>query len=139
MRETVNIAHTCWSAIRGRVADGGKVFGLLLQLGAPKCAICWTSYAGLLNAGWFVARTTNPWWLFLAGLMAAVSLGAGFRRARRRRQYTPLALAAAAWLLLACGWLLGASFARYAGAAVLMTSMGIDRLSSRTDRRGSPA
>jgi hypothetical protein len=115
------------STVRGRTVDGAKFLGTLLQLGAPKCAICWTSFAGLWNAGWFVARTTNPWWLFFACMTAAVSLGAGFISAWRRRRYAAFALAAGAWLLLACSWLLGATFTRYAGVAFLMTSIAIDR------------
>jgi hypothetical protein len=109
------------------MADGAKLVGTLLQLAAPKCVICWTSIAGLWNAGWFVARTTNPWWLFLASAAAAVSLGAGFISACRRRQFAAFALAVLAWLLLASSWILGTDFTRYAGIAVLLTSIAIDR------------
>lgn len=124
----------CLSTARSRTVDGAKLLGTLLQLCAPKCAICWSSVAGLWNAwnaGWFVAQTTHPWWICLASLAALVSSGAGFINAYRHRRYTAFALATVAWLLLACSWLVGTSFIRYAGAGLMLASIVIGRRSSR--------
>jgi hypothetical protein len=33
--------------LRQTAITGVKLAGIVLQIGVPKCAICWTSYAGL--------------------------------------------------------------------------------------------
>jgi hypothetical protein len=123
--------HLHLSTVGGQTVEGAKLLGTLLQLCAPKCAICWSSLAGWWNAGWFAMQTTNPWWLLFASLTAAVFLGVGFINAYRHRRYAAFAFATLAWLLLACSWLLGTSFIRYTGVAFLMASVAIDRRSSR--------
>jgi hypothetical protein len=119
------------STVRSRTVEGAKLLGTLFQLCAPKCAICWSSFAGLWNATWFVAQTTNPWWVFFASLTAAVSLGVSFINAYRHRRYAAFALTTVAWLLLACGWLVGTSSTRYLGACLMLVSIAIGRQSAR--------
>src|ERR1700738_2386410 len=64
-----------------RIAESGIKCGVVLQIGAPKCAVCWTTYAGLINVGWLAAESANPLWLAFATLTLIISLAAGLQRA----------------------------------------------------------
>lgn len=127
-------ACACFPAMRlRRGAEAGvKVASIVLQIGAPKCAICWTTYAGLINAGWFVARNANPLWLAFATLTLILSLAAGLQRALQTRRYVALLGTTVAWVLLVAGWLTDVPPVRYAGFALLSVSYAIDRFARQT-------
>jgi hypothetical protein len=95
------------------------VSGIVLQIAAPKCAICWTTYAGLVNASWFAAETVNPLWLTFATLTLILSLIVGVQRALQTRRIAPIMGIATAWVLLVAGWFVGMSPVRYAGFTLL--------------------
>jgi hypothetical protein len=95
------------------------VSGIVLQIAAPKCAICWTTYAGLVNASWFAAETVNPLWLTFATLTLILSLIVGLQRALQTRRIAPIMGIATAWVLLVAGWFVGMSPVRHAGFALL--------------------
>jgi len=99
-----------------------KVAGIVLQIGAPKCAVCWTTYAGLVNAGWFAATRLNPVWLTSSIVISMLTLAIMFRQALRARAYVTVLGAAVAWLLLIAGWFVDFPIARYAGLTLLLIS-----------------
>jgi hypothetical protein len=127
-------ARACASDSRlRRIAETGiKVAGIVFQIGAPKCAVCWTTYAGLINAGWFSVESANPLWLALATLTLIVSLAAGLRRALQTGRYVALLGTTAAWVLLVAGWFMDLPPVRYAGFALLLISYAIDRFARQT-------
>ena len=121
-RALASEACACWRTVRSRrgVRAVAEVSGIVLQIAAPKCAICWTTYAGLVNASWFVAETVNPVWLTFATLTLILSLGVGVRRAWQTRRIAPIMGTATAWVLLVVGWFADVSPVRYAGFALLL-------------------
>jgi hypothetical protein len=129
----VSEARACAADSRlRRIAETGvKVCGVILQIGAPKCAVCWTTYAGLFNAGWFAAENASPLWLALATLTLIVSLAAGLQRALQTRRYVALLATTVAWILLVAGWFTGLPAIRYAGFALLSISFVSDRFARR--------
>ena len=96
-----------------------EISGIALQIAAPKCAICWTTYAGLVNASWFAVETVNPLWLTFATLTLILSLIVGVQRALQTRRIAPIMGIATAWVLLLAGWFADVSPVRYAGFALL--------------------
>jgi hypothetical protein len=106
--------------MRRHAEAAAKAAGIALQLAAPKCAICWTTYAGLLNASWFSVTSANPKWLALSMLSITLALMLAIRTAWRTQRSTPLACAAAAWLLVVAGWLSDMAPLKYAGLALLL-------------------
>jgi hypothetical protein len=116
-----------------RIAEAGiKVAGIALQIGAPKCAICWSTYAGLINAGWSAAQSANPLWLAFAALTMMISLAAGLRRALETHRYVALLATTVAWILLVAGWFTGLPLVKYAGFALFSISYAIDRFGRKT-------
>jgi hypothetical protein len=105
-----------------------KVAGMVLQIGAPKCALCWTTYAGLVNAGWFAATRLNPVWLTSSILISMLTLAIMFRQAFRARAYVTVLGAALAWLLLIVGWLVDFPTVRYTGLILLLISFLNEKL-----------
>ncbi|RQS16011.1 hypothetical protein DIE07_00485 [Burkholderia sp. Bp9002] len=101
------------------LAASVNTIGVVLQIGAPKCAICWTTYAGLLNAGWFAATQFSPLWFATSLLTILVTLYVTVRDALRTRRCAAAGCAVLAWLLLIAGWFAGASAVRIAGFALL--------------------
>jgi len=128
----------CTCVLEGRlrrVAGAGiKVAGIVLQIGAPKCAICWTTYAGLINAGWFAVQSANPFWLAFATLTSIMSLVAGLQRALKTRRYAGFLGTTLAWALLVAGWLLDLALVRYAGFALLLISYATGLFARQTSR-----
>jgi hypothetical protein len=115
-----------------RIAETGiNVCGVILQIGAPKCAVCWTTYAGLINVGWFAAESANPLWLAFGTLTLIISLAAGLQRALQTRRYVALLATTVAWILLVAGWFTGLQAIRYAGFALLSISFVSDRFARR--------
>jgi hypothetical protein len=127
----VSEAQASDSRLRRIVETGIKVCGVTLQIGAPKCAVCWTTYAGLFNAGWFAAKSASPLWLAFATLTLIVSLAAGLQRALQTRRYVALLATTVAWILLVAGWFAGLPAIRYAGFALLSISFLSDRFARR--------
>lgn len=119
------------SRLRRLAETGIKVCGVALQIGAPKCAVCWTTYAGLINVGWFAAESANPLWLAFATLTLIISLAAGLQKALRARRYVALLATTVAWILLVAGWFTGLQAVRYAGFALLLISFVSDRFARR--------
>jgi hypothetical protein len=107
---------------------GVKVIDMVLQIGAPKCAVCWTTYGGLVNAGWFAATRLNPVWFTSSILISMLILAIMFRKALRARAYGTVLCAAAAWLLLMAGWFMDFPLVRYAGLTLLLISFASEKL-----------
>jgi len=93
---------------------------LALQIATPKCALCWSTYAGLINASWFAATAFNPTWMILTVLTATLSLGLNLYGAWRTRRYASLLLTIVAWSCFAISWIVGSIMAGYAGIALLI-------------------
>jgi hypothetical protein len=122
---------------RRRYAEmGAKAAGLMLQMLAPKCAFCWTTYAGLLNMGWFAATQLHPVWLIASISVLIVTLALMFRQARRTRRYGGPLCTVAAVLLMATAWITGIERIRYAGPILLLASFVVERLSPRAQGMG---
>lgn len=117
----------CSPTVRFRRSAGAgvEVAGIVLQIAAPKCAICWATYAGLVNASWFAAENVNPLWLACATLTLILSLAAGLQRALQTRRFTALLGTTVAWVLLVAGWLTDIAPVRCAGFGLLSTSYAI--------------
>jgi hypothetical protein len=128
-------------AVSARVRRGAeagiKAAGIVLQIGAPKCAICWTTYAGLLNASWFAVTNVNPLWLATSALVSILTLSVALRRTWQTRRYATVLCATVAWLLLIAGWCIDVPPVRYAGIALLSISFATDALALRIQRRPS--
>lgn len=98
---------------------------LALQIVAPKCAICWTTYAGLFGASWFAATRYNPVW-FVATLCAAiVLLTLAWREARRAHHYAAVCAILTGWLLMFFGAFVGVPWVRWAGVSWLGIVMAL--------------
>ena len=123
------------SRTASRLRTGTDAATVVLQLLAPKCAICWTTYAGLINAGWLTVSTAKPDWLVLSVIswLAAMSISA--YDAWRTRRIWPVLVAAAAWLLLTAGWLANEPALRYTGITVLLARAAMIYTRSRCLRR----
>ncbi|MFX1676396.1 hypothetical protein PWR63_29775 [Paraburkholderia sp. A2WS-5] len=88
---------------------------LALQIVAPKCAICWTTYAGLFGASWFAATRYNPVWFAATLGAAAVVLTLAWHETRRTRQYAAALASLPGWVLLLFGAFVGFASVRWAG------------------------
>lgn len=96
-----------------------------LQIVAPKCAICWTTYAGLFGASWFAATRYNPVW-FAAILCATFALLLRtWREARRARQYATALAMLPGGLLMLVGAFVGFAPLRWAGALWLVIAVAM--------------
>ena len=96
-----------------------------LQIVAPKCAICWTTYAGLFGASWFAATRYNPLW-FTATLCATiVVLSLTWREARRAHQYAAACAILPGWLLMLSGAFVGVAWVRWVGVSWLGIVMAL--------------
>lgn len=93
---------------------------LMLQIAAPKCALCWSTYAGLINASWFVMTALNPAWTILMALTATVSIGVSLSNAWRTKCYASLLLTCVAWSCLIVSWMIGSAWIAYTGIALLL-------------------
>ncbi len=106
-----------------------------LQVFAPKCALCWTTYAGLVNASWFVATNVHPVWASLAALTSTLSVCVSLRAARRTRHHQAWLWTTAAWSCLVVGWLLDCLPVRYLGFGLLVARFTWVGLSGRARAR----
>ncbi|WP_322048069.1 hypothetical protein [Paraburkholderia sp. J67] len=98
-----------------------------LQIVAPKCAICWTTYAGLFGASWFAATRYNPVWFAATLCVMFVVLSLTWREARRTRQYAAAFAILAGWLLMLFGAFVGVAGVRWVGVLWLgiVTAMSL--------------
>jgi len=120
-----------------RGAEAGiKAAGIVLQIAAPKCAICWTTYAGLLNASWFAVTNFNPLWFASSALVSILTLTVALQKTWRTRRYGTVLCATVAWLLFIAGWCIDLPPVRYAGIALLSMSFAAEALARR--KRPSP-
>jgi hypothetical protein len=103
---------------RGSVASL-KAAGAIMQIIAPKCALCWSTYVGLANSTWAATAQLHPTWLLWSIWLSALTIAVMLLQALKAGRYGPVACAAAAYLLLAAGWLLDVSAARYGGFGLL--------------------
>ncbi|WP_232515159.1 hypothetical protein [Burkholderia ambifaria] len=110
------------------LAASVNAIGVALQIAAPKCAICWTTYAGLLNAGWFAATQLSPLWFAASLLTILVTLYVTVRDAWRTRRCAAAGCTVLAWLLLIAGWFVGLSAIRIAGFALLSAAAAAPHL-----------
>lgn len=99
------------------MSHGLRIAVLALQIMAPKCAVCWTSYAGLLGASWFAASRYNPGWYAAALCVTAMSLWLAWREARRTRHYVAACAIVPGWLLMLVGAFIGIDGIRWSGVA----------------------
>ena len=89
---------------RGSVA-GLKAAGAIMQIIAPKCALCWNTYMGLANSTWGAAAQLHPAWLLSSIWLSTLTIAVMLLPALRAGRYGPAACATAAYLLLVAGWL----------------------------------
>jgi hypothetical protein len=124
------------------IETAARLAAVGLQIFAPKCALCWTTYAGLFNAGWFVATNIHPVWASLAALSSTLALCISLLAARRTRRYRAWLWTAASWSFLIGGWLLDCLPVRCLGFALLaarFTYAGLTRRArARTSTRSVP-
>jgi hypothetical protein len=134
----------CKPPIRMRpgIETAARLAAIGLQIFAPKCALCWTTYAGLFNAGWFVATNIHPIWASLAALSSTLALCISLLAARRTRRYRAWLWTAASWSFLITGWLLDCLPVRCLGFGLLaarFTWAGLTRrVRARTSARSLP-
>jgi hypothetical protein len=105
--------------VRHGIGAAARFAAVGLQIFAPKCALCWTTYAGLFNAGWFVATNLHPIWSSLAALTSTLAVCISLLAARRTRRYRAWLWAAASWSFLIAGWLLDSLPVRCLGFGLL--------------------
>ena len=129
----------CMPPIRMRpgIESAAKLAAVGLQIFAPKCALCWTTYAGLFTAGWFVATNIHPVWASLAALSSTLALCISLLAARRTRRYRAWLWTAASWSFLIAGWLLDSLPVRCLGFGLLAASFAYARLTRRVRARTS--
>ena len=132
MRERVHLAadegsseaSRCCRDVNARLTSairtGTDTVTVILQLLAPKCAICWSTYAGLLNAGWLTLTTAKPHWLVFSLVSCLLAMSLSIRDAWRTRRVWPLVATVTAWLLFGAGWFTNEPSLRYAGFTVLL-------------------
>jgi hypothetical protein len=136
-------ASTCCANANSRLASGLRTgtdsATVILQLLAPKCAICWSTYAGLLNAGWLTVTTTKPHWFVLSLISCLGAMSISGWDAWRARRVWPVLAAVAAWILLTAGWFADEPSLRYAGFTVLLARTAMIYTRSRCLRRTLPA
>jgi hypothetical protein len=99
-----------------------KAAGLVLQLIAPKCAVCWSSYLGLASSTLAAALRLNPAWSFSSLAISSLTLAIMLLQAVRGRRYGPASLAAVAYLLLTSGWLADLPPVQDGGLILLMAA-----------------
>lgn len=132
MRESLNLAaekgrsqvqkccRDCDSKLTLGIRTGTDAVSVTIQIFAPKCTICWTTYAGLLNAGWLTLTTTEPHWLVLLLLSYPAAMLLSILDAWHTRRVWPVAATSIAWLLLVASWFANEPSLRYAGLAILL-------------------
>ena len=103
-----------------------KAAGAILQLFAPKCAVCWSSYLGLASSTLAAAVRLNPVWSLSSLAISALTLAIMLLQAVRGRRYGAASLAAVAYLLLICGWLADIPPMQDVGLILLMTAFATD-------------
>jgi hypothetical protein len=104
------------------IETAARLAAVGLQIFAPKRALCWTTYAGLFNAGWFVATNIHPVWASLAALSSTLAMCISLLAARRTRRYRAWLWMAASWPFLIAGWLLDCLSVRWLGFGLLAAS-----------------
>lgn len=129
----------CMPPIRMRpgIGTAARLAAVGLQIFAPKCALCWTAYAGLVNASWFVATNIHPIWASLAALSSTLAVCISLLAARRTRRYRAWLWTAASWSLLIAGWLLDCFPVRCLGFGLLAASFTYAGLTRRVRARTS--
>jgi hypothetical protein len=100
-------------------ARGLQLAAIALQVAAPKCAVCWTTYAGLLDASWFAATRFNPVWFAAMLCIALLMFVMHVHSAWRTRRYGIALLTLSGWGLVIGGSLIGVIAIRVAGVAIL--------------------
>jgi hypothetical protein len=110
---------------RGSVA-GLKAAGAIMQIIAPKCALCWSTYVGLANSTWGAATQLHPAWLLSSIWLSTLTIAVMLLHALKAGRYGPAACATAAYLLLVAGWLLDTSAARYGGFVLLAIAFAME-------------
>jgi hypothetical protein len=103
-----------------------KAAGAVLQLIAPKCAVCWSSYLGLVSSTLAAAVRLNPVWSLSSLAISTLTLAIMLLQAVRGRRYGPASLAAVAYLLLTSGWLADIPLMRGVGLILLMSAFATD-------------
>ncbi|RAR50758.1 hypothetical protein C7401_14074 [Paraburkholderia unamae] len=106
-----------------------------LQIAAPKCAICWTTYAGLFGASWFAATRDNGLWFGTALSLMFVAAFLSWREARRTRRFAAACASLPGWLLMLAGAFVGIDCIRWAGVAWLGVALALSRWSGWGGRR----
>jgi hypothetical protein len=123
--------------VRPGIGAAARFAAVGLQIFAPKCALCWTTYAGLFNAGWFVATNLHPIWSSLAALTSTLAVCISLLAARRTRHYRAWVWTAAAWSFLIAGWLLDCLPVRCLGFGLLAARVTYVGLTRRVRARAS--
>lgn len=123
--------------VRPGLETAARLAAVGLQIFAPKCALCWTTYAGLFDAGWFVATNVHPIWASLAALSSALAVGISLLAARRTRRYRAGLWTAASWSFLTAGWLLDSLPVRCLGFGLLAARSAYAGLARRVRARAS--
>jgi hypothetical protein len=103
-----------------------KAAGAVLQLIAPKCAVCWSSYLGLASSTLAAAVRLNPVWSLSSLTISTLTLAMMLLQAVTGRRYGPASLAAVAYLLLTFGWLADIPPMQDVGLILLMTAFATD-------------